>query len=103
MNEWLIFVNEVLPEFGIILSPDKARELAKVMYENDQNISDMEYESHGGNSTTEIDYKKLYEIEKDKNSRLEHANKIYLNSICRRNHVSAAQVSLEDDSVFIYP
>lgn len=104
MDEWLIWVNEQLPGYiGVSLDKEKQLEMAKDLYNNASCISDMCFEMRGGRSSApEIDYKKLYEIEKAKNESLEKENSVYLNSVCKRNNVDRSQVRIEQDSVMIY-
>lgn len=104
MEYWLIWVNEQLPEYiGLSLDKEKQIEMAKDLYNNASCISDMGFEMRGGRSfAPEIDYKKLYEIEKAKNESLEKENAIYLSSVCKRNNVNQSQVRIEQDSVMIY-
>jgi len=104
MEYWLIWVNEQLPEYiGFSLDKEKQIEMAKELYNNADCISDMGFEMRGGRSSLpEIDYKRLYEIEKAKNEALEKENAVYLNSVCRRNNADKSQVRIESDSVMIY-
>lgn len=104
MDDWLIWVNECLPEYiGFSLDKEKQIEMAKDLYNNASCISDMGFEMRGGRSSAPaIDYKNLYEIEKAKNEVLEKENNVYLNSVCRRNNVDQSQVRIEHESVMIY-
>jgi hypothetical protein len=103
MDEWLIWVNECLPEYiGVSLPEEKQIEMAKDLHNSSQCLADMRFEMCGGRSSKpEIDYKKLYEIEKSKNETLENENRIYLGSVCRRNKVEPSDVYFEGDSVMI--
>ena len=104
MQEWIICLEECLPDFGINLDSENIEKLAKVMQENASCISDMSYEMRGGRSTKqEPDYKTLYERSQKELSALKHENDVFRESVARRRNVDISNVIIENDIVMVYP
>ena len=102
-NDWLIWVQEQLPEYGIEISEEVAMEIAKDLVFNAQHLNSMSFEMRGGKSSTpSVDYERLYRKEKDRADALEKENHVFLNSVCQRRKVSPDQVRIENDTVMIY-
>jgi len=103
MQEWIICLEECLPDFGINLDRDNIEKLAKVMQDNASCISDMGFEMRGGRSTkNEPDYKTLYERARSELSAVQHENDIFRNSVANRRKVDVSSVRIENDTVMVY-
>lgn len=104
MQEWIICLEECLPDFGINLDRESIERLAKVMQYNASCISDMGFEMRGGRETeTEPDYKALYERAQGELANIKHENDVFRNSVANRRNVDISSVRIEDDSVMVYP
>ena len=103
-DDWLIWVQEQLPEYGIEVSDEVAKEMAEDLAFNAQHLNSMSFEMRGGKSSTpSVDYERLYRKEKARADALENENRVFLNSVCQRRNVSPDQVRIENDTVMIYP
>lgn len=104
MQEWIICLEECLPDFGINLDRENIEKLAKVMKENASCISDMGYEMRGGRSTKqEPDYKAMCERLQNELVSIKHENDIFRSSVAKRHKVDVSSVSIEYDTVTVYP
>lgn len=104
MNEWIICLEECLPDFNINIDAESIAKLAKVMKENASCISDMSFEMSGGRSVKpEPDYKLLYEQTKSQLEAVEKENGIFRRSVANRRHVDVSSVRIEQDTVMVYP
>lgn len=105
MENWIICLEECLPDFGINLDREKIIELAKVMKHNADCISDNEYEMCGGRSSGEpvIDYAILYANACAELESLRNENEAFRNSVARRRNVDPSSVKIEHDRVMFYP
>ena len=104
MQEWIVCLEECLPDFGINLERENIEKLANVMQENASCISDMGYEMRGGRSTKqEPDYKSLYERSQNELSIVKHENDIFRSSVANRRKVDISSVRIENDTVMVYP
>ena len=104
MQEWIVCLEECLPEFGVNLDAQKIQKLAEILKENAQCIQGIGFEKYGGRSSkTEPDYKSLYEKLKKENERLQYENDIYRGSVAKRRKVDVTNVRIENDSVIYYP
>jgi hypothetical protein len=103
MEDWIICLEECLPDFGINLGHDKIEELAKIMQENAACISDMLFEMRGGRSVeAKTDYKTLYEQAKREAAKERHENDVFRGSVARRHNVDISDVRIEHDSVIVH-
>lgn len=103
MDEWVICLEECLPEFGINLDREKIASLAKILQENASCIADLNYYKCGGTSfEKEIDYKALYMSKLDEVKILTHENNVFRNSVASRHKVSTNDVNIEYDTVIVY-
>lgn len=104
MQEWIICLEECLPDFGITLDCDKIAKLAKIMQDNASCLSDMSFEMRGGGSAKpKIDYKSLYEQTKKQLETVEKENGIFRQSVANRRNVDISSVRIENDTVMVYP
>jgi hypothetical protein len=104
MDDWIICLEECLPELGINLDADKMKELARTLKDHASCMLDMGFEMSGGRSVkTEIDYKQLYEQTKRKLELTEKENTVFINSVANRHHVDPSCIRIENDSVMVYP
>ena len=104
MQEWIICLEECLPDFGINLDRENIEKLAEVMKENASCISDMGYEMRGGSSTKqEPDYKSMCERLQNELASVKHENDIFRSSVANRRKVDMSSVRIENDTVMVYP
>jgi hypothetical protein len=104
MQEWIVCLEECLPDFGVNLDADKIAKLAKIMQDNASCISDMSFEMRGGGSVkAEIDYKNLYEQTKNRLETAEKENAVFRQSVANRRKVDISSVRIENDTVMVYP
>ena len=104
MQDWIICLEECLPDFGINLDRENIEKLAKVMQENASCISDMGYEMRGGRSTNqEPDYKAMCERLQNELASMKHENDIFRSSVAARRKVNVSSVRIENDTVMVYP
>lgn len=104
MEDWKIFLGEILGDFGVELSSDQLAAFAEACVTHQSCMSDMAYEMCGGRSSTPaVDYEKLYKAAQHKLEVLEQENAVYLQSVCSRRNVEPHQVRIEGDSVIVYP
>jgi hypothetical protein len=104
MHEWIVCLEECLPDFGINLERENIEKLAKVMKENASCISDMGYEMRGGSSTKqEPDYKSMCERLRNELASVKHENDIFRSSVANRRKVDMSSVRIENDTVMVYP
>ena len=104
MNEWIIFLEECLPDFGINLDRENIEKLAMAMKENASCISDMGYEMLGGRSTKqEPNYKAMCERLQNELVSIKHENDIFRSSVATRRNVDISSVIIENDAVMVYP
>jgi hypothetical protein len=104
MQEWIICLEECLPDFGINLDSENIAKLAKIMQENASCISDMSFEMCGGGSAKSgTDYKNLYEQTKRRLEDAEKENGIFRQSVANRRNVDISSVRIENNTVMVYP
>ena len=104
MIDWVICLEGCLPDFGINLSSEKIKELAQIMADNADYISEMSFERRGGRSPDSfVDYKSLYENEKVKFLTAEKEINIYRESVANRRHVPVSNVWINGDTVMYKP
>lgn len=96
INDWVISLEECLPDFDIHLERCAIIELAKVMQANASLIADIEYEMRGGRATKqEPDYKTLYERTRSELMEMKRENDIFRASVATRRNVALSSVHTE--------
>jgi len=104
MQDWIICLEECLPDFGINLDRESIEKLAKVMQDNASCISDIGYEMRGGSSAKqEPDYKSMCERLQNELVSMRHENDIFRSSVANRRKVDVSSVRIENDTVMVYP